>query len=621
MVRVPRLPPALLLLLAAALALADEAPALKNQLRDHASPYLAMHGDDPVAWQDWGAEAVERARREGRLLFVSSGYFSCHWCHVMQRESYRDDKIAALLNENFVPVKLDRELHGALDAHLIDFLERTQGQAGWPLNVFLTPEGYPLIGATYLPPERFQELLTRLDASWRADPARLRDLARRTQLQLMADQGRAEVEPLPLPALQEALREGALPLADVMEGGFGDQNKFPMAPQLAALLELQAAAPQPALAEFLTLTLDKMAAEGLRDQLAGGFFRYTVDPSWQVPHFEKMLYTQAQLAEIYLRASGLFGREDYAAVARETLEFVRREMAGPQGGYVASFSAVDGAGVEGGVYLWTVDQLHALLGEEDTALARRHWRLQGIPPLEGGHLPHRGESAAQIAAVLGRDEAEVAARLGAIRERLLAARAGRVLPVDHKELAGWNGLMLAAFAQSARAWNDGGLAAAARRIRDYLRERLWDGSTLRRALADGRELGRASLEDYAYVAYGMARYAELSGDPADRTFVAALLNVAWQRYHGPGGWRSDDRPLIPGMAEEPAMLEGAPPAPSALLILEALRSDDPALVARALAAAEAGRARAQAEPFWYAGHHAALLAAAGRAPRDRAEER
>ena len=598
-----------------ALVLVAPAIALENQLRDHPSPYLAMHGDDPVAWQDWGPEAVALARGEGKLLFISSGYFSCHWCHVMQRESYRDEKIAALLNEHFVPVKLDRELHGALDAFLIDYVEKTQGHAGWPLNVFLTPEGYPLIGTTYLPAERFRDLLVRLHSTWLEENGRMRNLARRTLLQLMQDEAGVQVEPLPVAALQDALFVEAMGIADVMEGGFGDQNKFPMAPQLLALLELQATAPRPQLAEFLVLTLDRMADGGLRDHLAGGFFRYTVDPSWQVPHFEKMLYTQALLSEVYLRAAALFGRADYAAVARDTLGFVVREMAGPHGGCVASFSAVDGAGREGGVYLWTVDQLHALLGEQDTALARRYWQMTDIPSIDGGHLPRQGDSVEEIAEATGRSVADITRRLGSVRERLLVARKNRMLPVDDKELAGWNGLMLAAFSRAALAWDDPGFRAAATRVRDFLREQMWDGRELRRALAGSRELGKASLEDYAYAAYGMAAYADLSGDPADRAFVATLLDSAWQRYHGPGGWRMDDHPLIPGMGERAAMLEGALPAPSALLVRVAIRSDDPDLVERALTAAELGRRATQQQPFWYAGHHAVLLEAAARTPQ------
>jgi len=586
------------------------AVALQNRLAAHPSPYLAMHGNDPVAWQDWSAEAVDLARQQGKLLFVSSGYFSCHWCHVMQRESYQNPEIAALLNRHFIPVKLDRELHGALDAYLIDFLENTQGHAGWPLNVFLTPEGYPLIGATYLPAARFQDLLVRLNTTWTDERGRLRNLARRTQLQLMLEGPQTDVVAQGRAALREALLAQSLSVADTMEGGFGDQSRFPMAPQLLALLELQAAVPHRQLAEFLILTLDKMAGEGMRDQLAGGFFRYTVDPSWQVPHFEKMLYTQAQLAEVYLRAAEILKRTDYAEVAADTLRFVIREMRGPQGAFVASFSAVDGAGEEGGVYLWTVDELHGLLGEADTALARRYWRMLDISPLDGGHLPRRGEPIAEIAEALDQPVAPLAQRLAAIRARLLQARRQRVLPVDSKELAGWNGLLLAAMSQAARRFDDPVFKTAARQIRDFLRNRLWDGSALRRALAGGQELGRASLEDHAYVAYGMQHYADLSADPVDRTFVAALLNQAWQRYLGPAGWRRDDRPLIPGMAEELAMLEGALPAPSALLIALALRSDDPQLVAKARAATEMGRAKAQAEPFWHSGHHRALLAIA-----------
>jgi hypothetical protein len=586
--------------------------ALENQLRSHPSPYLAMHADDPVAWQDWGEAAVAHARDSGKLLFISSGYFACHWCHVMQRESYRDPAIARLLNRHFVPVKLDRELHDALDGFLIDYVERTTGQAGWPLNVFLTPEGYPLIGATYLPPERFAELLVRLNRVWTDERGRMRNLARRTLLQLRLDDAPPARAALGPGELRRALLEQALKLASPMEGGFGDQSRFPMAPQLLVLLDLQAETPDERLAEFLQLTLDNMARQGLRDHLGGGFFRYTVDPGWQVPHFEKMLYTQALLAEVFMRGAEVFGRSDYADVARDTLHFVAREMAGPQGGYVASFSAVDGAGEEGGVYLWSVDELHSLLGEADTALARRYWNMLDVPPFDAGHLPRRGETVEQIAAASGQDPAQLAARVHQLRLALLTARATRELPVDHKELAGWNGLMLAAFAKAARRWDDPVFEGSAQRIRDFLYHRLWDGRSLRRAVAVGeagkeRAVGRASLADYAYVAYGFSEYAQLSGDPADQTFVTVLLSLAWQHFHGPGGWRMDGRPLIPGMAEEAAMLEGALPAPSALVIGLAANGTHPELAEQARTAAEQARPKAQTEPFWYAGHAAALL--------------
>ncbi|MCB1926110.1 MAG: thioredoxin domain-containing protein, partial [Gammaproteobacteria bacterium] len=369
--------------------------------------------------------------------------------------------------------------------------------------------------------------------------------------------------------------------------------------------------PHPQLAEFLALTLDKMAAEGLRDHLAGGFFRYTVDPSWQVPHFEKMLYTQAQLSEVYLRAAEVLQREDFASIARDTLDFVLREMAAPGGGFVASFSAVDGNGVEGGVYLWDIDTLHGLLGEQDTALARRLWRMQDGAMLDAGYLPRRGEAVSAIAAALGVDVDALGERIASVRKRLLDARTARTLPVDDKVLSGWNGLLLAALSRAAQRWPDAGYADAAHKLRDYLRAKAWDGKALRRASSGGDALGKASIEDYAYVAYGMSRYADLQGDPSDRTFVAVLLNLAWQRYAGQGGWRHDDEPLIPGLAEQPAMLEGAVPSPAALLILTALGSDSPRLVALARSAAERARALVQGDPFWYAGHLTALLASAG----------
>ena len=593
---------------------AGQVAALENQLAGHPSPYLAMHGADPVAWQDWGPAVVERARKEDKLLFVSSGYFSCHWCHVMQRESYRDPAIATLLNTHFIPIKLDRELHTALDTHLIDFLERTQGQAGWPLNVFLTPEGYPLIGATYLPAAQFRELLDRLQRAWRDERGKLRKLARRTSLQIALENISQQGESLPESALRQGLFAQAMGLADVLGGGFGEQNKFPMTPQLMALLELQQSAPRAELAEFLMLTLDRMADEGLRDHLAGGFFRYTVDPSWDTPHFEKMLYSQAMMAELYLRAADVFGREDYARIARDTLDFVLREMPGAQGGYVASFSAVDGSGEEGAVYLWRVEELHAALGEQDTALARRHWRMLDVATFGDRYLPRRGEAASAIADALKQPQTVIEHRLGDIRTRLLAVRAQRPLPVDGKELAGWNGLMLATLSQAALRWQDPTLRRAAAGLRNFLRNRLWDGGELRRALDDkGRPFGDASLADYAYVAYGMSHYATLSGDPTDRTLVAALVNLAWQRYLGPAGWRLDDEPLIPGMGEESALAEGALPSPSAMLVRLALHSDDPALVAKGRAAAEQARAGVQNEPFWYAGHISALLESSTRA--------
>lgn len=581
--------------------------ALENQLAGNPSPYLAMHADDPVHWQSWGREALEQARREDKLLLISSGYFSCHWCHVMQAESFKDPAVAALLNRHFIPVKLDRELHPALDAHLIDFLERTQGQAGWPLNVFITPEGYPLVGLTYAPRDNFLDLLDQLQALWVEKREQTRDLARRAHLELQAQQRPTTDKPLSADAWRQALLSETFSLADTMEGGFGDQGRFPMAPQMLVLLEVQQRWPNPRLADFLQLTLQQMAHEGLRDHLGGGFFRYTVDPSWQVPHYEKMLYTQAQLAQVYLRAAEVFHQPDYAEVARDTLDFVLREMAGPDGGFIASLSAVDDAGHEGGYYLFSKAELKAVLGDADARLAERHWRMTGVPATEGGFLPLRGEDAATLAGPDG-DVAAMTRRLTVIRQRLLQARQARGLPQDNKQLAGWNGLMLGALSHAAAQLEEPRYVQAAQRLRDFLLKGLWRDGELYRASHEGRPIGRAAVADYAYVAEGLAAWSRLPAGKADAPLVQTLLRAAWQRFHGADGWRADDDALLPGMAVKTAMLDDNLPSPTAILLHLSATSGDASLKQGANAAIRAGAAEAQQSPFWYVGHSLLLLA-------------
>ncbi|MEE8379244.1 MAG: DUF255 domain-containing protein, partial [Gammaproteobacteria bacterium] len=295
-----------------------------NQLGGHDSPYLAMHGDDPVDWQSWTADVLARAKKENKLVFVSIGYFSCHWCHVMQRESYSNEKIAKQLNDNFISVKVDRELNPALDAYLIDFVTRTRGSAGWPLNVFLTPEGHPLVGLTYLPAERFMALLKDLQSKWQQSPAYYKQAAARAA----QDMAGLAVKPgLPISKKEAKQYEAimvsqALRLTDEMSGGFGQQTKFPMVPQLESLLGAYERNRNARVKKLLITTLDNMATQGMRDHLGGGFYRYTVDPGWQTPHFEKMLYDNALLAHLYLRASKLLNRPDYELIARETLDFM-----------------------------------------------------------------------------------------------------------------------------------------------------------------------------------------------------------------------------------------------------------------------------------------------------------
>ena len=359
-------------------------PAGANQLKGHPSPYLAMHGQDPVEWRLWGQEAIGEARRSGKPLFVSSGYFACYWCHVMQRESYHDAEVAELLNSRFVPVKVDRELLPALDAHLIEFVQRTRGSAGWPLNVFLTPEGYPLLGVTYLPGDDFKRLLAGLAERWQRDRGELEALAR--EAGQAPDEQAAAVPPTPdAKALMDGVLQQALATGDELEGGFGRGRRFPMASQMLGLLVLLERLPDERLRRLLVLTLDQIASQGLRDHLGGGFFRYTVDPGWRVPHFEKMLYTNALLAEVYLSAARVLGRPEYRAVAAETLDFLLAQMSGSEGGFIASLSAVDQDGIEGGYYLWRDEELSGLLTPDELHAARLRWGFGGAEQLEHGH--------------------------------------------------------------------------------------------------------------------------------------------------------------------------------------------------------------------------------------------
>lgn len=572
--------------------------ALQNQLKGHASPYLAMHGDDPVAWQDWDPSILESAQKEGKMIFISSGYFSCHWCHVMQRESYSNPEIAALLNKYFIPVKVDRELNPALDAYLIDYVQRTRMHAGWPLNVFLTPEGYPLVGTTYLPPERFAKALQQIHAAWSEQAGEMRDLARKALLELTVERPQRSGPPVSLDDLQQRFVRQALALGDPMEGGFGSQNKFPMGPQLLALLQIRATYPGKDLDRLLTLTLDQIAQQGLRDQLGGGFFRYTVDPSWQVPHFEKMLYTQAQLARVFLLAGKLYQRQDYLEVARDTLDFVLREMRGPQGMFIASFSAVDAAGQEGAYYLWGTDELDTLLGEDDAQLARRYWAMNGSPAIDGGHLPRQGESVEELARSRGEVVDAVKGRIQQIRGKLLEARGQRRLPADTKELAGWNGLLLGALVEAAEQLDEPKYLQEAKRLAGVIRQRLWHGDTLWRARAGDKAIGHASLADYAYLADGVRRLAQVDADPGIREWQQQLTGEAWERFHDARGWRTAEEPPLPGMGSTRASQDGALPAAPAVLMASSLGGSDQK---KADALTEAMPTLAS-EPFWYASY-------------------
>ncbi|MES9858396.1 MAG: DUF255 domain-containing protein [Sedimenticola sp.] len=587
--------------------------ALTNQLKEHPSPYLAMHGDDPVQWQEWGEEALARARKENKLLFISSGYFACHWCHVMQRESYSNPQIATLINTYFVPIKVDRELQPALDEHLIEFVRRTRGHAGWPLNVFLTPEGYPVFGLTYSPSEQFNQLLLKLKGAWGNQPEQLAKMARRAAGEMESGKPAPEKDqPINPRSLHVGLVTMALAMGDEMEGGFGVQNRFPMAPQWSALLARLTVDKDERLLALAELTLDQMANQGLRDQLQGGFFRYTVDTGWQVPHFEKMLYTQALLSQLYIQAAELFDRPDYLQVAADTLDFTLEVMAGEGGGFIASLSAVDPQGVEGGGYLWSEEQLASLLSPEELHFARARWGLEGGSANDGGYLPLNSAGLAELekSGDISRDGLQKLEQQ--IRSRLLKDRQPRNHPRDKKQLAAWNGLLLSALVEGAEALGNKRYHQAAQQLRDYLVSRLWDGKQLLRAESDGGPLGRAALEDYAYVAKGLHGWALLTDSQDDLKLSRRLAHDAWDRFYLNGGWQASDALLIPGIASDSVISDGPLPSPAAELITLSLSMGDAVLEKKARAALALGYSEVDAQPLQYASHAQVMIKAASR---------
>lgn len=575
------------LLLCFGLAQAEQTK-LNNQLANHPSPYLALHGSDPVAWQEWDAETVARAKRENKLLFVSVGYYACHWCHVMQRESYKNKEIAALLNREFIPVKVDRELNTGLDDTLQEFSAKLLQISGWPLNAFVTPEGYPVYVVLYAPPKEFHTLLTRLSDRWKADGAGVRKLAQeaapadRQQIQRQAVNATMQVR------WESAFLQQVKAEMDELRGGFGEVNKFPMASQLSLALELAAAKRDAKLESFLRLTLDQMAARGLNDHVNGGFFRYTTDPGWETPHFEKMLYDNAQLVQIYLRAAQLLNEPRYRAVALQAIDFMLNTLAAPEGGFYASTSAVDEQGREGAYYLWSADDLKQRLNDDEYAAARRVWRLDAAAPFDLGYLPAEWAAPTKAERPL----------LQSAASKLKQARKSHSLPRDDKRNAGLNGLALSALSAAMRV--EPRYRQAAANAYGFVREQMISGEGLYKAMARGKKLSGAELEDYAYVAQGLLDYADAAGDEQARKAALVLVSEAWRQFSGEQGWRREKQALLATVRPEPVLADGPVASPSAMLILATLRLNDAKLNGRAREALQWHSATMARDPFSHA---------------------
>ncbi|BBL79873.1 thioredoxin domain-containing protein [Rubrobacter xylanophilus] len=499
---------------------------MANRLANETSPYLLQHKDNPVDWYPWGEEAFQRARREDKPILLSVGYSSCHWCHVMERESFEDEETARIMNEHFVNVKVDREERPDIDSIYMSALQAMTRSGGWPMTVFLTPEGVPFYAGTYFPPEPRggmpsfrQVLLTLADAyrNRREEVLRSAESVRRF-LEASTDAGMSRG------ALREELLDGAaaalLGELDRRFGGFGEAPKFPQPMSLEVLLRHHRRTGDAEALSGVELTLRAMARGGIYDQLGGGFHRYAVDWRWLVPHFEKMLYDNALLSRLYLEAYQVTGNGFYRRIAEETLDYVTREMRSPEGGFYSAEDA-DSEGEEGKFYVWTPRELREVLGEEDASLAAAYWGVTERGNFEGRNILHVPREPEEVAREFGLPVEELGRRIHSVRRRLLEARARRVRPGrDEKVLAAWNGLMLRSFAFAARVLRREDYLDVARGNAAFLLEKLLTGEgRLLRSYRDGRARVGGYLEDYAMVADGLLALYEA-------TFEARWLHAA-----------------------------------------------------------------------------------------------
>jgi uncharacterized protein len=505
-------------------------PRRPNRLIREKSPYLLQHAHNPVDWFPWGDEAFARARAEGRPIFLSVGYSTCHWCHVMERESFEDEAVAALLNGHFVPIKVDREERPDVDRLYMMAAQAMGLGGGWPLNLFLTPALEPFYGGTYFPPEErygrpaFRQVLESVHETWTEQRAAIEEsggrvLALLASLAAPAAAGGADPAAGPgTGALCGAAFEHLQQAHDVSAGGFGSAPKFPSVANLDFLLRhwSRARGSRGDALRLVVSQLDAMLAGGIHDHLGGGFHRYSTDAQWRVPHFEKMLYDQAQLAWVYLDAHQATGRPEYAATARGVLDYVARDLTSPDGAFFSAEDA-DSEGEEGRFYVWTPAETAAALGAADAPLFDF---VHGVTSEgsfgHGGSVLRLARTAAEAAQQFGLAPAEVERRLAGARARLLEARGRRVRPHrDGKVLTAWNGLMISAFARGARVLDDPGLAVCATRAAEFVWTALRsgdDGALLRR-WCEGEAAGAGQLADHAAYAIGCVDLYQATHDP------------------------------------------------------------------------------------------------------------
>jgi hypothetical protein len=520
-----------------------------NHLSQETSPYLLQHADNPVDWYPWGPEALEKARLEDKPILLSIGYSACHWCHVMAHESFESPATAALMNELFVNIKVDREERPDLDkiyqtAHAL----LTQRNGGWPLTMFLTPDDrIPFFGGTYFPDQprhgmpAFTDLCRHIAAFYREQRDEL-DQQNRSLIEFMSDMHRSDTQAgarlsaMPLDVARQQLEQQF----DATHGGFGGAPKFPHPTSLERLLRHWAGSrdssePDKRALHMALFTLDRMALGGMYDQLGGGFCRYSVDEQWMIPHFEKMLYDNGPLLSLYSEAWRATGNPLYERIVRETAEWVRREMQSPAGGYYSSFDA-DSEGEEGKFYVWSRDEVRALLSADEYEIFAARFGLDQPPNFEERWNLHVFAAIDKLAERFGLTADEVAARIAGARGKLFAAREKRVRPGrDDKVLVSWNALMIKGMAQAAQSFDAPECLESAERALDFIRTQMWRDGRLFATSKDGRAHLAAYLDDYVFLIDAILELLQLRWHSDDLRFAMQLADVVLNHFADPDG--------------------------------------------------------------------------------------
>jgi len=517
---------------------------MPNRLANETSPYLLQHANNPVDWYAWGQEALERSKSEDKPILLSIGYSACHWCHVMERESFENEAIAALMNQNFINIKVDREERPDLDSVYMEAVQMLTGSGGWPMTVFLTPEGKPFYGGTYFPPvdsmnmPGFPRLLQSISEAYQTNRGEIE----RVTGQLVEQLGRSsQLEKVMTPLSAEILHQAYSTLAsnfDYQNGGFGSAPKFPQPMTPEFLLRYYHHGYNQRALEMVEMTLEKMAHGGMYDQIGGGFHRYSTDAYWLVPHFEKMLYDNALLSKLYLHAYQLTQGSLYQRICEETLDYVLREMTDLQGGFYSAQDA-DSEGEEGKFFVWTPQEIRDVLGEEDARIFGDFFGVTEGGNFEGNSILNRRPNEGQFAEQHGISSDELIALLTRSKQKLLAVRDHRIHPLrDDKVLAGWNGLMLRSFAEAGAALGRQDYLDAASNNASFLLDKMRLEGRLLRTWREGQAKLLGYLEDYSCVADGLLALHEATLEPHWLTEAIKLadqmIDLFWDE--GVGGF-------------------------------------------------------------------------------------